>query len=506
VPTLISTVDIRALPLKPMEAFVLSRVDGRATASEISVVTGLGLVDVTDVLTRLARLGAVHFEKRTDEAASPAQAAPEFSNLGDIVRADAPRPLTRPHYDPAELAEPADLDFERKRLVLDTYYGLDGLNHYELFRIPTSAEKKVIKRAYYDVVALFHPDKYFGKNLGKFKPKLERIFSRITEAHDTLTKPASREEYDSYLASQRATAAFDDEYLERIQRELEAEARHAAVERPSQPPPAPQKADPASAGDASESRGTGPSVNIPPQTAIPEFRGRHRSPEERRRALARKLGASIPPPPGVSRISSVPPPVDATQAHEAAAEALRHRYEARLSRLRDERVERYAEQAEQATSSKNLIAAANFLRIATSLDPQNALLSERYQDAERSAAAVLADQYLEQARYDERRGHFAEAAKAYERVLRGKPTALAYERAAFCLLESRADMKRAVEYARKAVELGPQETAYRITLARVFARAGMEQSAIGELERARTLDPSDDTIKDWIKRIRRGEI
>ena len=28
----------------------------------------------------------------------------------------------------------------------------------------------------------------------------------------------------------------------------------------------------------------------------------------------------------------------------------------------------------------------------------------------------------------------------------------------------------------------------------------------GELERARTLDPSDDTMKDWIKRLKRGEI
>jgi predicted Zn-dependent protease len=122
------------------------------------------------------------------------------------------------------------------------------------------------------------------------------------------------------------------------------------------------------------------------------------------------------------------------------------------------------------------------------------------------AAGTLADQYMEQARYDERRGHFAEAAQAYERVLRGRPSAAIYERAAHCLLEAGgAHVKRAVELAKKACELSPQETAYKITLARLYARAGMEQSALGELERARNIDPSDDTLKDWIKRIKRGE-
>ena len=53
--------------------------------------------------------------------------------------------------------------------------------------------------------------------------------------------------------------------------------------------------------------------------------------------------------------------------------------------------------------------------------------------------------------------------------------------------------------------MAPNDVAYRITLARVYGRAGMEKSALGELERARTLDPSDDTIKDWIKRVKRGE-
>jgi tetratricopeptide (TPR) repeat protein len=138
--------------------------------------------------------------------------------------------------------------------------------------------------------------------------------------------------------------------------------------------------------------------------------------------------------------------------------------------------------------------------------PEDSALAARFDDIERQAAATLADQYLEQARYDERRGYFAEAVQAYERVLRGRPSAAVYERTAHCLVEARIDLKKAADLARKAVEMAPRDMAYRITLARAYARAEKEQSALAELERARTLAPGDDTIKDWIKRVKRGEV
>jgi tetratricopeptide (TPR) repeat protein len=118
---------------------------------------------------------------------------------------------------------------------------------------------------------------------------------------------------------------------------------------------------------------------------------------------------------------------------------------------------------------------------------------------------VLHKQYLEQAQYEERQGRFPEAARSYERAIRGKEDSAAlHDRAAFCYLEGQLDLKKASELARRAVEMAPTSSAYRITLARIYAQAGMVQSALSELERARTADPSNDTIKDWIKRLRRG--
>jgi len=196
----------------------------------------------------------------------------------------------------------------------------------------------------------------------------------------------------------------------------------------------------------------------------------------------------------------------AAGAREAAAESIRNRYESRLSQLRYDRIKRYVQQAEEAVAAKNLVSAANALRVAVTLAPEDSALAARFDEVERLAAATLADQYLEQARYDERRGYFVEAAQSYERMLRGRPTPSVYDRAAHCLVESRTDLKKAVDFARKAVELAPQDVAYRITLARAYGRAEKQQSALAELERARTLAPDDDTIKDWIRRVKRGEV
>ncbi len=501
-----SGVDVRKLPITPMEAFVLSRVDGKSTGSEIALSTGMTAANVVAILQKLDGLGAVQY----GDGAKGAPAASVSSNpaparaetpADDSARAAPKAASVRLSYDPLELDEPADLDADRKHRILDTFHRLVSIDHYELLGVPRDADKKAVKKAYYDVVGLFHPDKYFGKNLGTYKPKLEKIFQRVTEAHDTLTRAANRAEYDSYLASQDATRAFEEpapSSVAEIHQEIEREARRSDPAHDPVPHPTPPLTSPTPVP-------TSPS--LPPRwsdTPRPSL-----SAEDRKRALARKLRVSLPPVSSRAPADGTPassPHSAPPNAKEVAADALRRRYEARLAQARDDRVRRYMKQADDAVAAGNFVSAANALRVAVSLAPDDVPLKDQLENVERRASAALADQYLEQARYDERRGRLAEAAHTYEKVLRGRPSAHVYERAAYCLAESGGDLKRAAELAKKAVELSPNETAYRITLARAFAKAGMEASAASELERARTLDPSDDTVKDWLKRLKRGEI
>ncbi|HVU05373.1 MAG TPA: DnaJ domain-containing protein [Polyangiaceae bacterium] len=516
--------DIRTLPIGPMEAFVLSRVDGRSSTADISLQTGLPAEDVHAHLNRLAALGAVQYgEVRTmseparaiaDAAKSPAATVLESSRSGmhprvdPVIReAEPPAPVA---YDPKELDEPADLPPERKRLILDTFYRLERVSHYELLKVPRNVDKKAVKSAYYEVVGTFHPDKYHGKQLGSFKPKLEKIFQRLTEAHDTLSRAKLREEYDRFLESQLATRELDAAAdpssalpeVDEIFREMEREARMAADAGQSSSPPPRSSSPPGAGSDRPAPTGSHPNEARPsgaPSSSPPVDRPAMTA-DERRRALARKLGAGGSMPPSSAR------PQEGPTAKEAAADALKRRYESHLNQARVDRLKRYMDAANDAIKLKNYVAATNALRIALSLAPEDPELQARFEAAEKQAAAGLADQYIEQAKYEERRNEFGAAAALYERAIRGRPSAQLHERTAHCLLEGRGDPKSASEHARKAVEMSPNETSYRITLARVYARAGMENSAIGELERARTLDPSDDTIKDWIRRVKRGEV
>lgn len=511
-------IDLRALPLTPEDAFVVSHLDGSASESDIALATGLDATVIRRSLDKLNGLGALAEARSTPVSARTPRPLPGTSGtfnlrIGPIVEQGAEPKGHHPAaalYDPSELDEPVDLDVTRKRKVLDTFYRLNSVSHYELLGIDTGADKKAIKAAYFELVNDFHPDRYFGKNLGSFKPKLEKLFARVTEAHDVLTRQAAREDYDRYLASVRRTQALDRTLanpaahaveVERVKREIQEQVQLEEKARRSYPPPAGQSLPPISqphVGPISQPHMTPPPTTPTPQS-MPSLRPSDS--EARRRALARKLGVSMPP----ARAPSSPLPVASEAAREAATADLKRRYEERVLELKSRQVQRYLNAAEEAESRKDLVSATNALRIATSLVPDDLALTSRLREVEGRAQAGLADSYFEQAKYEEREGRFLEAAASYKRASRGRPTALVLERVAHCLYSAKADLKEAADFAKRARDAAPDDPNQRMTLGKIYFEAGMKQSALAEFERAQQLSPNDDSIKDWLRRARRPE-
>ena len=103
-----------------------------------------------------------------------------------------------------ELDEDVDLEMDRRRYILDAVAQLDRINHYALLGINRQADRKAIKDAYFRLAGLVHPDRYFGKNLGSYKPKMELLFTRITAAYETLSKNKTRTAYDASLGQMDA--------------------------------------------------------------------------------------------------------------------------------------------------------------------------------------------------------------------------------------------------------------------------------------------------------------
>jgi curved DNA-binding protein CbpA len=473
---------MRSLPLGPEDAFVLSRVDGLSSDTDIAAATGLDVARVKTCLARLTELGAIAYDTLPSVPPRPIVERPSGS---PSMRLDRPIVESRPDsgpapaalYDPSELDEEVDLDLPRRRKIVDYFYRLDNSDHYQLLEVSRSAERKDIKRAYFAVVGQFHPDTYYGKRLGSFKAKLEKVFSRLTEAHDVLSRKPLRDAYDAYLESQERTQRLERAMSDEGARELELEEARKRIEH--------------------EARLFERQEHVPRPSAIPPA-----DPDARRKMLARKLrgGGSVPAP----RESR--PPSSTREVQEHVAEDLRRRYESRVSDARDNHIQRYRDAAETAIKNNDLISAANSLRIATSLAPGDESLRARLEEIQQKANASLADTYLEQAKYEEQSKRFLEAASSYERALRGKPTAIVYERAAYCLLEGNGDLKRAGDHARKAVSMAPKAAEPRLTLAKIYLQAGMRESALVEFERASQLAPHDASIKDWVRRIKRGEV
>jgi curved DNA-binding protein CbpA len=73
------------------------------------------------------------------------------------------------------------------------------LTHYDLLGLRRSADTKDVKRAYFRLAGLVHPDRFFKKRVGRYKPMIDDIFTRISEAHETLRVAETRAQYDQAL-------------------------------------------------------------------------------------------------------------------------------------------------------------------------------------------------------------------------------------------------------------------------------------------------------------------
>jgi curved DNA-binding protein CbpA len=502
---------------------VVSRIDGSTSIDELAEETGKSVEELTLLLERLAGLGALVLEaapRPIERRLSPVPTARPSGafRLGPIVETSSVSEAQHPAaalYDPAELDEDVDIDVERRRRILDLFYKLDQLDHYQVFDVPQNADKKAIKAAYFEVVNVFHPDRYFGKKVGTFKVKLEKVFSRLTQSYDVLSRAQSRAEYDTYLRAQSKTRAFDagqtdsdahqaalNEVMRRIQAEASAESRGHSV------PPPPPSADAWHAENPKTVTGEPPPRTRSNPALRPSATLRPSDPAMRRRALARKLGRSPLPSsdehtPDLAESEREQLAHEDQQRKEWAAEELKRRYQDRVKAARDRQIEVYTRAAKQALDKGDHVGAANALRIATSLTPDDSALAAQLSEVSGKAKQELSSSYLEQAEYEERDEKWLAAAKSYARALQGRPEARIYERAAHCLLSGEGDLREAGEMAKRAVMLAPEHAKYRVTLARFYAKAGMKQSAEGELSRAATLAPNDDKVRDWIRRIKR---
>jgi curved DNA-binding protein CbpA len=221
-----------SLKLSAEESSFLAQVDGSLDEDELALMTGLTPDHVGELVDRLVLIGAIEAQDaeaaRRTPPARPIIPTPPPSQPAASARSAAIAGAAGP---PSSGPTSVDLD-PAKRARIDALWGrIDEISYYEILGVAATADKKQVKSAYYGLAPEFHPDKFFRKQIGDYKHKIEAIFARITLAHDVLTVPARRAEYDAYLEQTRmnkSTAAVLEQPREDVEAILAAVERAAA--------------------------------------------------------------------------------------------------------------------------------------------------------------------------------------------------------------------------------------------------------------------------------------
>ncbi len=178
---------IESFDLKPEEAFVFSRVNGKSSLAEICQILGWDLSKVWALLERLVMAKYVRIEK-----AAPKPAKGKGKPKSSVSTKTASEKPVSAKAGPGEERAPEEE-------IEGFLKNLGGKNHYQILGLSAGAKSKEIRRRYFNLVKKFHPDRFHRSNLGIEKERAEEIFKKITAAFEVLSDEKQRKVYDRDL-------------------------------------------------------------------------------------------------------------------------------------------------------------------------------------------------------------------------------------------------------------------------------------------------------------------
>jgi len=165
IPVLSSDVNLTKMKLEPIDGYILSRIDGVSSVAVLSDVVAMPPEQLYSRLNRLKAQGAMTWKKIEGK---PVQ-----------VSAQGKVDLT---------ADERTQIISAEKLTLSNTY-------WELLGVDSACEPAALKQRWFAVSRLYHPDRFFGRELGDYQERLDLIFQRVKEAYAVLQDPVRRAEY-----------------------------------------------------------------------------------------------------------------------------------------------------------------------------------------------------------------------------------------------------------------------------------------------------------------------
>ena len=188
IPSIAHLEGIEALNIEPEEAFVFSRVDGKSSVREIGQMLGFDSSRVWKLLSRLVDAGFLTVTEKTVKTLSRVGGKKSILDSLDAEESDVNlKKIPRQFRNEIRLRHGA----------------LADQTHYEVLGVDSKASADAIKKEYFRFVKEFHPDRFFGQEVGHYRQKLEELFGRITQSFEVLNDPNKRKAYDRSLAAKK---------------------------------------------------------------------------------------------------------------------------------------------------------------------------------------------------------------------------------------------------------------------------------------------------------------
>lgn len=194
VPRLRVALDATASTLAPADMLVLTRIDGRVTLDELCASAGLGEVDTMAILRRLVAQGLVVMD--------PPPIQPESAAA------------------PTETQELCDLEESQRKPIDEFFARLAEMDLFELLGVELDVDRSQLRAAFAEQAKRFHPDRYFGKQLGPYAAKLARIFQQVNGAFEFLSDDERRVAYERVVQKTRSVTAHETRLREEKARSL----------------------------------------------------------------------------------------------------------------------------------------------------------------------------------------------------------------------------------------------------------------------------------------------
>lgn len=527
------------MPLSVDEGYLFSLLDGVMTIEELCSASTKTPEQISEIINKLIDLGAVDLLEVSDDLLGDDE-QPSKEQTG--LSAPATTPTTALKKDDDE----GELDPKLKQEIMGMRLHVEQSNFYQMLGVAPNADRAAIRKAYFDLSKRYHTDNYYKMQLGRYRPMMERIFGKITEAYETLSRKKRRAKYDEYIVDQ--IRAWE------MERSLIGETEESKTKRDSQPPghlsgeegeapglelfrfaPIPQNQVvgapvlPGSQPDAirppSAQRGAPISTPAPPPNEPP--RAPSAPPPSAPPAAPPSFGQrSSSPAPAASQSSSLGPESNIhrklrEKRGRSALKALLGRKQQGVPTIKQKVVDpkaafgveleltqpppghtveqglafRYAHAGLEALSINDLSAAVNAFEVSIQLDPNNEQVLDALAKVRNRAQGALSNSYERQGSYEEEMGKHLQAASSFLKALQHKSDDHnLMHRAALNLLRGDGDLKRARGLARSAVGAQPNDATYRMTLAEIYLKLGLEPEAGEELRLANRIEPGNDRV------------